>query len=281
MSETYRRRRNAVNQHEFERMAQDFVKNSPFNRVKLEKGGQEIRLFDEPLFGYASAEDPLFRTFQKTEVIGAHFLTPEDWLAQARTVISFFLPFTQDVRMSNREQRSVPGEGWLYGRVEGQQFIWTLCSALEEALRENGFEVVVPSCSERFHTVSEPDGRGLSFTSNWSERHAAFACGLGTFGLSRGLITAKGMAGRFGSLITDWAVPPTSRGYTQVYEYCIRCGRCAQRCPGQAISLEKGKSHSRCLDYQKTILHCMLPRFGCGLCQTDVPCEYRNPSADE
>ena len=31
--------------------------------------------------------------------------------------------------------------------------------------------------------------------------HAAYLCGLGTFGLSRGIITKPGMAGRFGSIM--------------------------------------------------------------------------------
>ena len=40
------------------------------------------------------------------------------------------------------------------------------------------------------------------YASNWSERHVAYVCGLGTFGC-QGLITSKGLAGRFGSIITD------------------------------------------------------------------------------
>ena len=161
--------------------------------------------------------------------------------------------------------------------MEGQQLINALCEALAGKLRGEGYHAVIPSASERFFTVSEMDENGQSFTSNWSERHVAYACGLGTFGLSRGLITQRGMASRFGSLVTDWQTEPTPRAYTQVYEYCTRCGRCAQRCPGGAISLEEGKSHPLCLEYQKGILPQMLPRFGCGLCQTGVPCEACKP----
>jgi epoxyqueuosine reductase len=41
-----------------------------------------------------------------------------------------------------------------------------------------------------------------SYASSWSERHAAYAAGLGTFGLCDGLITARGKAVRFGSIIS-------------------------------------------------------------------------------
>lgn len=270
-----------MDRHELECFAQTFVSSSPLNTVRPEKTGREIRLFDEPLFGYARADDPLFDQFRLPEVIGSHFRMPHEWLTDAKTVVSFFLPFTEDVRQSNREQHAMPGEGWLYGRVEGQAFVNALCNALKNYLHKNGCCAVVPCASEEFWTVSEPAKNGLLFTSNWSERHVAYACGLGTFGLSRGLITAKGMAGRFGSLVTDWSTTPSARPYSHVYEYCIRCGRCAERCPGHAISMESGKDHHLCLCYQQSILPQMLPRFGCGLCQTDVPCEYRKPGGKE
>ena len=55
------------------------------------------------------------------------------------------------------------------------------------------------------------------------------------------------------------------------------CGTCIARCPVDAISLEKGKEHAPCsalLD-QSQIIHA--PRYGCGLCQTAVPCESGIP----
>ena len=145
---------------------------------------------------------------------------------------------------------------------------------LLQALQEAGFEAVAPSLSPDFWTVSEPETPdGPAFTSNWSERHAAYACGLGTFGLSKGLITRRGMAGRFGSLVTSWQTLPTPLEYDGPYDWCIR----ATRCPGGAISLEQGKNHHLCLTYQTAILPQCRPRFGCGLCQTGVPCESARP----
>lgn len=110
----------------------------------------------------------------------------------------------------------------------------------------------------------------------------AFVAGLGTFGLHRALITAKGTAGRIGSIITTLALTPTDRNYTQYFEYCPflingKCGACIKNCPSSAITKE-GKVNRSCGDYiNKEILSIFAPRYGCGKCNINVPCEYRIP----
>jgi epoxyqueuosine reductase len=89
--------------------------------------------------------------------------------------------------------------------------------------------------------------------SNWSERHVAFVAGLGTFGLHRALITAKGTTVRIGSVITTLVLSPTPRPYTRYDEYCPfltrgTCGACMKRCPPAAIT-ERGKNNNACGDY--------------------------------
>jgi epoxyqueuosine reductase QueG len=131
---------------------------------------------------------------------------------------------------------------------------------------------------------------GLS--SNWSQRHVAFAAGLGTFGLSDGFITEKGMALRCGSVVTDAALASTERKHDGPYGNClfyrgVPCMKCAERCPADAITAE-GHDKKRCMMFvlveQKEIL-AELGRadgyigdyVGCGLCQTRVPCEHGIP----
>ena len=118
-----------------------------------------------------------------------------------------------------------------------------------------------------------------SYSSNWSERHVAYAAGLGTFGLSKGLITKKGTAGRCISIITDAVFEPDKRPYTGVYDYCSFCGVCARNCPAEAISKEEGKNHYRCSEFVNTTKAKHSPRYGCGKCQVKVPCENRAPNA--
>ena len=88
---------------------------------------------------------------------------------------------------------SWPSAGWLHGRIEGQKLVNKLCMHLKSQLVNEGYNSVVPSLDKRFWAVTSGSNShpGLSFTSNWSERHAAFVCGMGTFGLSKGLITQK------------------------------------------------------------------------------------------
>ena len=150
---------------------------------------------------------------------------------------------------------------------------------LAELLREAGGEVAVPAIDPAFSVIRDPARaeRGEPpYVSNWSERHAAFIAGLGTFSLSKHLITEKGVSGRFGSLITDLPLTVTPRPYTDPYEYCTFCGACRKRCPVDAIGPQE-KDNRICSDFQKGIRERFAPRYGCGKCQLSVPCETRRP----
>ena len=272
---------------------QDFVANSNENRVRDEDAIYPhlagMSLFDSPLLGFSSSDDELYTTvFKREDVIHPLFKAPREWLPTAKTVVSFFLPFTQQVRDSNALVLDKPYEPgipqhcsaeWLHARIEGQAFINTLTDYIEGLLRFEDFQTFCPTSSGEL-TMLRP------FCSNWSERHAAYASGLGTFGLSKGLITEKGMAGRFGSVITNAFFEPTPRPYTDPFEYCRMCGACERRCPVHAIDGTKGcragKDHTICAPY---VNGGTLPphgprkvvRYGCGKCQVGVPCEKGIP----
>jgi epoxyqueuosine reductase QueG len=174
-----------------------------------------------------------------------------------------------------------PADEWLHARIEGQTFIFEICEHLKACLEDSGFRCLVPSLESRFSSKSPYTGdktRQDYYTSNWSERHVAQVCGLGTFGLSRGLITKKGMAGRFGSLVTDAFFEPDRRPYTRYDEYCTRCGACARNCPAGAISLGEGKRHPPCSEFLGLTGKKHAPRYGCGKCQVRVPCENGIPA---
>lgn len=245
--------------------AADFTRENKLNYVS-DLGG--LQIFETPLIGVAAATDPLFSTLKETTAVGPHHLLPAEWLPSARSVISYFLPFTPAVRKANRDPGD-PATEWLYGRIEGQVFNNALSRLLADLLTAGGYAAIVTAQDARF-AVSER-------RSNWSERHVAYIAGLGTLSLNCSIITAKGAAGRLGSVITDLELQPTPRAYSEVYEYCSRCGACIRRCPPQAID-EKGKSHPVCSDYLDGIMARFRPRYGCGKCQTGVPCEDRIPA---
>lgn len=263
------------------RMAQDFVEDSEDNYISKEIAisGDVVgmRIFEAPLVAFGATGDEYFTKLKQPAAIGEHFMTPKEWLPQARTVISFFLPFTAAVKMGNRKEKSWPAAEWLHGRIEGQAFVNKLSLYLKTALIDEGYDSLVPALDQRFWSNAGGTQHEAGFTSNWSERHVAFVCGLGTFGLSKGLITPKGVAGRFGSIITELYLPPDSREYENIYEYCSMCGKCVKNCPARAITMEKGKDHKPCAAFLEQTRARFAPRYGCGKCQVGVPCESRIP----
>jgi epoxyqueuosine reductase len=239
-----------------------------------------LRFYDNPVFGIADANDPLFETLREPGIVGKGVLLPKEVLPSAKSVISWFLPFTQEVRKANGESMSEPSDAWRQARMEGQDANFAMGDAVCKALEAEGSAAVQVSRSNRFQMLAP-------FCSNWSERHVAYIAGLGTFGLSKGLITEKGMAGRFGSVVTDAELPPTQRPYQTPFEYCIMCGACAKNCPVAAIDPSKGvsegKDHKACkafCDFTEVLQRCGTDerkRYGCGKCQVNVPCEFRKP----
>lgn len=260
------------------------------NIITAEQAGDNpvagLQLFQEPLVGFGRADDPLFDSYRQPGVVGPWYMLPGEWLPGARSVLSFFFPFTQALCQGERD--SDP-EGtspeWLYGRIEGQAFLLSVLNSLCAWLKQQGAAVCMPAADPRFAGItggksklSHPDITPATYSSNWSERHAAYACGLGTFSLTRAIITEKGTAGRLGSIITDLELEPDPRPYAGLYDYCTRCGACARRCPVGAISLEGGKLQEPCNQRAAMLRARYAPRYGCGKCQTGVPCQSHIPT---
>ncbi|MCL2826081.1 MAG: 4Fe-4S binding protein [Eggerthellaceae bacterium] len=238
-----------------------------------------VRIFERPLIGFADASDRRFFGLRDEAVVGSSFLLPQDWLPGAKSVVSFFLPFTEAIRESNRLDAKAPSDGWLNARIEGQAFVNEFAKGVVALLEADGFPSLAPTLDKRFASTTSTavEGAFKPFSSNWSERHVAYICGLGTFGLSRGFITEKGMAGRMTSVVTQAAFEPDGQRFSRFDENCIQCGKCIRNCPVNAISFEGGKDNAACWDYLFEILKVRKPYYGCGKCQVNVPCESRNP----
>lgn len=244
--------------------AAGFIAGTPLNAAT--EIGLE-RIYDKPLIGVASAEDALFAACKDENMVGERHLLPREWLPAAQAVIAYFLPFSLAVRAANR-QGELPAAEWLYARIEGEMVNNALRKFLVTWFEQAGYQAMAPGLDPRFAVVERK--------SNWSERHVAFISGLGTFSLSRSLITKAGTAGRFGSIIVSAAVAPTPRDYQAYDEYCSKCGACIKRCPPQAID-DTGKNNDTCAAFLDTMMVRFKPRYGCGKCQTAVPCEAAVP----
>ncbi len=265
----------------------EFTRNNPGNRQESGKG----KYWDTPLVGFASGEDPLFKDYKK--IVGKFHLTPREFfekavgkekIRQPLSVITWILPASEAVRRSNRKEKEFPSRLWAQARDHGEEFNIKLRKHIVSLLGKKGYKAVAPMTSPHFRRLRSPK---VGFASNWSERHAAYACGLGTFSLSDGLITPKGKAMRVGSVITNLPLEPSLRQYPHPYSNCLyyfnkTCKACAVRCPAGAITA-KGHNKDKCADYlYKSVGPIKRQEYGvkvtgCGLCQTRVPCEFEIP----
>lgn len=283
-----------------EEAIKQFVRESSANR--LQSFG-DAPIFEEPLIGFAAGDDPLFDEYK--QVVHAEHFTPREILARhvretlnnegplpdTASVVSFVLPANRETLRSNALEKEGPSLRWNHTRWLGQAFIDALSNDLAGLLESLGVPAVAPGASPFFKIMTVPGG----FTSNWSQRHAAYAAGLGTFSLNEGFITARGMAMRLGSVVAGLKLIPSVRPYQHYRANClfyrgIKCGRCITRCPGGALS-EEGHDKLKCFNilYEKQAPWLKgehgpgyIGQYaGCGLCQTGVPCANRIPEKSE
>lgn len=241
-----------------------FIATTPLN-ASAEIGLSAI--YAKPLIGIAHADDELFEVLKDEIAVGPQHLSPCEWLPGAKAVVSYFLPFSQTVRQANREG-DMPAVEWMYARIEGEMVNVALRKYLVKMFETEGYQAVAPGLDDRHAVVNRK--------SNWSERHVAYVAGLGTFSLSRSFITKAGAAGRLGSIIVTAPIMATVRSYQAYDEYCTKCGVCMKRCPVRAID-ESGKNNETCAKFLDHTAARFSPRYGCGKCQTGVPCEASVP----
>jgi epoxyqueuosine reductase len=297
-----------------EESVRDFLASSDNN---LGPGTSE-KAWDDFLLGYSSGDDELY-SFWKEHIGEFHWtpaeafevgMSPEGLTSGAAaaptsdrsfagadnggpleaprpeelTVVSWALSHTEATKAANREQSEWPSEPWARTRMFGQSGNRTLHRSVVAALAAHGYPAVAPGLLPQ-HRESESESQGRA--SNWSERHIAYAAGLGTFGLCGGLITPLGKAVRLGSVVVRANIPPTPRPYSGAYDYCLHfkdgaCRACVDRCPVGSVR-EEGRDKSACAHRLEMATAEFVEReygfkgYGCGLCQTGVPCESAIP----
>ncbi|MBI2909499.1 MAG: epoxyqueuosine reductase [Chloroflexi bacterium] len=270
-------------------------------------------IYDEPLVGFANGDDPIF--WQYKTIIGPFHYAPGEILERATrdkdkaaairvkyanphghtldspgvrpekiSVISWVLPYTEENKAAMRRETRVPPKRWAHARSYGSKFGDFLREQVVEFLQGKGYAAVAPFLTPFFEILVSPDDR----RSDWSEKHVAYACGLGTFSLASTLITPKGMSMRLGSVVTDLDLPASPRTYASHFANCPylvngSCGECIERCPAGAISA-RGIDKTKCLDHRggaefKPVLKRYgVETLGCAFCQTGVACESRIPA---
>jgi len=261
---------------------------------RIDPGESQEAAFMPPLVGVCPGDDPIWERI--AEDIGPFYWTPLQAFTFAHpedppkpeelSVVSWVLPQTQATRDEHRAEKLHPSKRWSQVRHHGENFNIWMRRELVARLADAGVKAVAPVLLDQWsREMSDRHGDA----STWSERHAAFACGLGTFGLSDGLITAAGKAVRVGSAVVRSKLPATGRPYGENHRaYCLHfakksCLACAARCPAKAISAV-GHDKVACRRYIREVAAPFVEykQLGvrvnsCGLCQTGVPCESSIP----
>jgi epoxyqueuosine reductase len=277
---------------------------APENRLP---DAEDRPIFDSPALGVADGDDPLFELF--LAAVSPRHLRPRAFLERQAPsgsdlshvcVVTWAFPYTDEVRRSNRAG-DWPSPLYSLARNRGGVLTVELGRRLAQAIERLGFAAVSPALAEDYDTFRVPNH---VYGSTWSERHAAYAAGLGRFGLSGALITRLGIHVRLGSLITNLpleaATPSLRAGHrAPCLEDAGLCGRCVERCPVGAIS-ETGLNKVKCNEMRKAVQEKslssgpdrarLLPTLqsvngrkawryplGCALCQCGVPCEGSDP----
>lgn len=245
---------------QIETLVTDYVKN-----YREENKLPEI--WRTPLVGYADAYDPYIQKLPEI-VTKAHKL-PQDFMDNPRVVISYFIPFTKELERTNVgvEDNSASKE-WADAYKSTNAMMASLNEYLAEKINELGGRAAIT------------EGIGMLYDilkSNWSQRHIAYAAGLGTFGINNMLITKEGCCGRYNSIVAD--IPVTPDGHL-TEENCLYkrkgiCKKCVSNCFSGALTVEGFDRHKCFSACEKN-----LDVWGvdvCGKCVTDIPCAFKAP----
>ncbi|MCI7300813.1 MAG: hypothetical protein SOR93_15890 [Clostridiales Family XIII bacterium] len=254
-------------------------------------------MWEAPIVGVSAGNDSYYDFIK--EHIGPFHWSPsevfalkyEDVPAADRLrVVSMIFPQTEKTRAMQQKAKVFPCDRWLVSRGKWEPLMEEFSGKLVAELEAQGYRCVSVDLQPEFSRETSPD---LGIASKWSHRHAAFAAGLGTFGLSDGFISEKGKAIRITSLIIEADLEPTDRKGRGPYDWCLyafngSCGACIKRCPVHAID-EKGHDKAACSAYEDEACDAYWPAhiergtyiFGCGLCQSSVPCQNRRPVPDD
>jgi epoxyqueuosine reductase len=229
-----------------------------------------VTTYRAPLVGFVAADDPRFYDLRR--VVEPTHLLPQDLLPDAKSVVSFFIPFDPQVVEVNAQHREKVAEEWALAYVETNALIGRITAHLVALLSDYGTRAAAIPATHNF----DPD----TLASQWSHKSIAVLAGLGSFGLHHLLITDSGCAGRLGSLVIDAAVPidPPKAKERCLYFHDGSCVECVWRCPVDALDQNNGIDKQRCwerLRQNARVFEYLGMADMCGKCSIG-PCSFES-----
>lgn len=229
-----------------------------------------VTVWGSPIVGFASASDSMFKALKSA--VGESHAMPAELLHNAKTVVAFFLPFTEETAGTNIEGQTSSSE-WARAYIETNKLIHDLNLHMQGFLRAQNHASKIMPATHNF----DPD----KLISDWSHRHIAVIAGLGRFGLNNMLITEQGCCGRVGSFVMSAEVEPDPQ---RNHEACLyrsngKCMKCTERCVNKALladNFDRHKCHEMCLQNGKLFLS-LGKADVCGKCLVGIPCSHIDP----
>ncbi len=228
----------------------------------------------EPLLATANADE---RFDILPQIAATNHLLPSELLDSCRTVMVFFIPFTEELSNGNIDGK-FPSDDWGLALSRTNDLLQCISEFIRDLFEQFGYKSELTPVTYNF----DPD----SLMARWSHKHLAHLTGLGRFGVNAQLITPAGCAGRLGSLVTeaDFGNHPL----VEEKELCLHkagddCLKCMQTCPVKAVTL-KGIDRNRC----NQRLQINRKRFAskpdmrddievCAKCVSGMPCGLQAP----
>lgn len=245
---------------------EEIIKNIIYIYAEKPENGVEYR---KPLVGFSDAKNHAFENLNN--ITTPDHLLPLDILPNAVSVVSFFLPFAEELVTINKNHDYVSKE-WAKAYIETNKLIDRIIEHIKTVLATYGVQ-----CSDNPARMPFDKER---LVHRWSQRHVARICGLGNFGINNMLITDIGCAGRYGSFVIN---APLNYNKPVTEEYCLykkngTCQACVKACPTEALTTE-GFDRYKCYawvrevdEYYADLGDCEV----CGKCIT-IPCAFKKP----
>lgn len=243
-----------------EKLVRDYVKEYP-----SENGVPE--LWRVPIVGYADALDPYIQRLP--EIVAEGHKLPGDFMEDPKIVISYFVPFVPEVAQTN-----------IHVKDNAASKEWTDAYNTTNTMMARLNEYLAAEITKRGGRAVVPFGVGMKeeiLKSDWSQRHLAYAAGLGTFGINNMLISEEGCCGRYNSIVADIPVEPDGH---QEEEKCLYkskglCKKCVENCFMGALTVE-GFDRFKCFEACSKNLR-ETGADVCGKCNINIPCAFAAP----
>jgi epoxyqueuosine reductase QueG len=240
--------------------------------INYGKNNQLNNMWKEPIIELISTQNEKLNILKKA--VSLEHLMPYDILSDAKSIISFFIPFDNRIVESNIKGTK-SSEEWVMAYIKTNDLIKIINDDIEILMDKNGYKTgKIPAT----HNFDEE-----KLISNWSHRHIAYIAGIGTFGINNMLITNNGCCGRFGSIIINYKLEKYKET-VEIKEKCLNklygsCGICQKKCIMQAYennNFNRKKCYKKCLEnsaYYKNIGYADV----CGKCLVGLPCSIKDP----